>query len=388
MELEGRTVLVTGATGCIGGRLVEKLALERGATVRVLVRQFGRMPRIARFPVQWLRGDITEPAVVQQAVHGCDAIFHCAYDFGAGRKGQETTAIVGTRNVAQAALRNGVARFVHVSSVAVYGAPFEGELTELSPWRSTANRYAQCKRAAERIVLKFHREQGLPVVVLQPALVYGPFSTHWTVGPCYQLRSGLVPLVDGGDGLCNPVYVDDVVDALLLAATRPQAPGETFLIAGEEPVTWKRFYRAYEAALGVEATLEISGLDLRAAMKKHANDDGALTVMMDLARNPTVFTEIARLSVVKLSLRTLKACLSDEQWRSLKNRVLLCPTGNGNGAPVKALHVPDESLLALYQSKAPVRIEKARRRLGYAPRFSFEQGMERTRGFLRWAGLA
>jgi nucleoside-diphosphate-sugar epimerase len=390
MALGRKTVLVTGATGCIGGRLLEKLFLEQAAHVRVLVRNLTHMPRIARFPIEWVKGDIIDPAVVQQAVRGCDVVFHCAYDFSAARNGQRATAILGTRNVAEAVLRAGVPRMVHVSSFAVYGGTSGIELTELSPWRRTASRYAQLKRAAERLVLKLHREKGLPVVVLQPTLVYGPFSIQWTIGPSLQLKTGMVPLVDGGRGLCNAVYVDDVVDALLLAARQPQVLGETFLISGEEPVTWRRFYGAYEAALGIETTVNISEQDLREAMKKHSRDGGTFTVMMDWARSPMVFSELVKLPIVQVSLRTLKACLSEGQWQSLKDRVFGCPThnGNGNGALAKPLHVPDETLLALYRSQVRVRVEKANMRLGYTPKFSFEQGMDRTQRFLRWANLA
>jgi nucleoside-diphosphate-sugar epimerase len=390
MALDGKTVLVTGATGCIGGRLVEKLSLQCGAKVRVMVRYFGRMPRIARFPIEWMRGDITDASIVRQAAYGCDVIFHCAYDFGAGRDGQRAAAITGTRNVAQAALQAGVKRLVHVSSMAVYGVPLDGELTESSPWRASANPYAQFKGEAERLLFKLYRENGLPVVVLQPALVYGPFSLHWTIAPSLQLKTGLVPLVNGGSGLCNAVFVDDVVDALLLAASQPQVLGETFLISAEEPVTWRRFYQAYEAALGVQATLEIAEADLREAMKKNAAAAGTFALMKDLARNPAVFSDLAKLPIVQFSLRTLKACLSDEQWQSLKNRIFDCPAGNGNGngAPHRSLHVPDEALLALYRSGARVRIEKAKRRLGYAPKFGFAQGMDRTQRFLHWANLA
>jgi nucleoside-diphosphate-sugar epimerase len=390
MALDEKIVLVTGATGCVGGRLIEKLFLDERAKVRVLVRNLGRLPRIARFPIEWVKGDITDPAIVQQAVQGCEVVFHCAYDFSAGRDEQRSAAILGTRNVAEAVLHAAVPRLVYVSSLAVYGAISDVELTELSPWHRTASRYAQLKRASERLVLKLHREKGLPVVVLQPTLVYGPFSVQWTIGPSLQLKTGLVPLVDGGGGLCNAVYVDDVVDALLLAARQPKVLGETFLISGEQPITWRHFYDAYEAALGVEATVDISEQDLREAMKKHARDGGTFTAMMDWARSPIVFSELARLPIVQVSLRSLKACLSQEQWQSLKNRVFGCPSRNGkeNGPLVKPLHVPDESLLALYQSQARVRVEKANKRLGYVPKFSFEQGMDKTQRFLQWANLA
>ncbi len=81
MKLSGKQVLVTGATGFIGGRLVEKLVLEQHANVRVLVRDFSHASRIARFDLEMMRGDITDSSAVTEATKGCEVIFHCAYGF-------------------------------------------------------------------------------------------------------------------------------------------------------------------------------------------------------------------------------------------------------------------------------------------------------------------
>jgi nucleoside-diphosphate-sugar epimerase len=389
MKLEGKSILVTGGTGFVGGRLVEKLVLGQRARVRVLVRNFGNASRIARFPVQMVGGDITDEAVVQKAVQGCDVVFHCAHDFGLGRDPQRLMAVQGTRNVSLAVLREGAQRMVHVSTVAVYGPTLDGDLTESSPWQPSDHSYIRAKRAAERLVLGLHRQKGLPVVVLQPTTVYGPFCKPWTLRPINDLKTGLVPLVNGGEGYCNAVYIDDVVDAMILAATQSDILGETFLISGEKPITWKTFYSAFEAALGIRATVDISEEEIEEMQRKQAHSTSATSQLLNLARDPRTVSWIARMPHVRGSLKILKNFLSEEQRRSLKSRVLR----NGserkrNEEAGKSIHVPDETLLSFYRPKTRVRIDKAQKLLGYAPRFDFERGMDLTTQFIHWANLA
>lgn len=389
MKLEGKSVLVTGGTGFVGGRLVEKLALEQRAHVHVLVRNFSNAPRIARFPVEMVGGDITDEAIVQKAVRGCDFVFHCAHDSRLGRDPQKLMAVQGTRNVSQAVLREGVQRMVHVSTVAVYGPTLDGDLAESSPWQPSGHNYVQAKRAAECLVLDLHQQKSLPVVVLQPTTVYGPFCKPWTLRPINDLKTGLVPLVNGGEGYCNAVYIDDVVDAMILAATQPDVLGEIFLISGEKPISWKTFYSAFEAALGIHATVDIAEEKLEEMRGKQAHSKSVTSQLLNLARDPKFVSRVSRMPPVRISLKILKHFLPEKQRQSLKSRMLR----NGskrkrNKEAGKSVHVPDETLLALYRSRTRVRIDKAQKLLGYAPRFDFEQGMDLTTQFIHWANLA
>lgn len=390
MTLQGKSVLVTGGTGFIGGRLVEKLVLEQHAHVRVLLRSFVNAARIARFPVEMLGGDITDRAVVQKVVQGCDVVLHCVYDSAGTRESQERVGIQGTRNISEAVLQEGVPRMVHVSTFSVYGPTSNGDLTESSPWQRSDNAYTLIKRAAERLVLDLHRRQSLPVVVVQPTLVYGPFSTHFTIAPVNNLKTGLVPLVNGGKGSCNAVYIADVVDAMILAATQPDVLGETFLISGEEPVTWRAFYSALEAALGIHATVDVSEEELREAVRKRKRRSGTVSQLLGLARHPEVLPQLAGLPIVRGPLKILRSCLSDQLWESLKSRILPGSAWDHrqNGQPSKLIHIPSESLLELYRSQTRVCIDKAKKRLGYMPKFDFERGMDLTKAFIHWANLA
>jgi nucleoside-diphosphate-sugar epimerase len=414
-KLEGLTVLVTGGTGFIGGRLVEKLILEGRAAgrpphVRVLVRNFGTASRLARFPVEMIGGDIQDEETVKQAVEGCDVVFHCAHDSRLSKGPQKQMAFQGTHNVCQAILQENASRqapigqgtsvrMVHVSTFSVYGPTLDGDLTESTPWQPSNHPYIQAKRGAEHLVLDQYKRTGLPVVVLQPTIVYGPFSKPWTIGPVQALKTGRVPLVDGGHGTCNAVYIDDVIDAMILAATQPDVAGEVFLVSGTETVSWKEFYNAFETVLGVHATVDIASEKLAEMRKNQVRSQTLATQVKGVIWNRQTIGQILRVPIVHNSLMLAKRILPESRRRTLKARFLGAgnargtnqssggsgPTTSASSGPV---HVPDETLLALYKPQTRVCIDKARKLLGYEPTIDFEHGMDLTAQFIRWANLA
>ena len=389
MNLEGKLVLVTGGTGAIGGRLVERLVLEQRARVRVLVRSFKHASRLARFHLEMIPGDLTDKQSVRNAVQGCEFVFHCAYDFAGDKEAQRKAGINGTRHICEAVLEHGVSRLVYTSSFSVYGLTGDGDLTESSPWQGGHTLYRKVKRDAERLVQQLHRKRQLPVVTVQPTLVYGPFSA-WTTSPVTELKTGLVPLVNGGAGYCNAVYIDDVTDALILAALRTGVTGETFLISASEPVTWKEFYGAYEDMLGIRATADASEEELLVSMKERRKQSGGFAQFVSLLRQPEVKDRLLGLPGMRGPLRILKKCLGQTSWDSLKAATVGDDSASSASSPPtgRELCVPNETMLALYRSKTRVRIDKARNLLGYAPKFDFDRGMVMAAHFVHWANLA
>ena len=372
--LKDKVVLVTGATGSIGGRLVERLVIDHQAQVRVLVRNLANLSRVSRLPVAIYQGDVTDSAAVDRAVAGCDVVFHCAYAFGGSPAEQQRIAVEGSRNIAQAVLRHKVRSLVYVSSISVYEPLHDGSLDETAPKRPSGWTYPDIKKRTERMMLEFHNQHGLPVVVVQPSIVYGPFVKSWTQSPLTQLKSGTVILPNEGSGLCNAVYIDDVADALILAGTNPNAIGETFLISGPEPVTWREFYRAYEDMVGITATKYMSALEIQARHNKR-NDylrrsiTGTLRWLITRSPYPVVSAGKWLKERSPFVARTL------QQYGVTGPRSLDGPRDI----------VPDPQRLALFQSKAHVRIDKAREILGYEPRFDMESGMHLTKVYVQWA---
>lgn len=244
-ELTGKRVLVTGAAGFIGGRLVERLLLEERAQVRALVRSRASAVWLSRTTAELVPGDITRPESLRPALESCDVVFHCAAVLGGSAEAMRQANVVGTENLLIAARESGVTRFVHMSSVAVHGPNLPNGADESTPPRPGNSPYAQTKLAAERLVHQHHQSAGLPTVTLRPTIVYGPRSQWWTVDPILRIKKNQLALVGQGRGIANVVYVDDVVNALLLAATVPGIEGETFLISNPDRVTWANFFGAY-----------------------------------------------------------------------------------------------------------------------------------------------
>lgn len=362
---KGSKVLVTGATGFIGGRLVEKLILEQGAPVRALVKNFARASRIARFDLEMVPGGIADKEAVDRAVQGCDVVFNCAHDFN-----RPLNNLEGARALAESCVRHGVRRLVHLSSISVYEPLPDHELDESAASVPCGWAYPDNKLAGEQLLLEYARSQGLPTVVLQPTIVYGPFSRPWTLSPIMKLRSGRVVLPSDREGRCNAVYIDDVVDAMFLAAERDEAVGERFLISGPDSVTWHEFWATYERMLGTQSLVFMTTPEIEAANSRQGHVGSKLRL---LRQDPRRLLQWAPLRNAYETART--RFISDRFANRAKKSL---PT---------SLYVPNEVQLALYRALATVNIRKARRLLGYDPAFDFKRGMNLTQQFVAWANL-
>ena len=385
--LAGKRVLITGATGFIGGRLAERLVLEHGAEVRALVRNLAAAARLVRFPVTVFHGDVTSVPDLAAAIEGCDVVFHCAYGTKGSQKLRAWVNREGTRRVIEAARAARVRRVVHLSTLMVYGQTADGDLDETAPRRRFGNAYSDSKLDAERIALS----SGVPVTVLQPTAVYGPYGGVWTEAVLASLKKGRQILVNGGDGLANAVYVDDLVSAMILAAVKEQAVGEAFLISGEEPVTWRELYGRFASMLGdTPRTVDMTEAEALAYWRRWKRGQ------------PWAAGEALRILIGDSKIRDRVLAARDTVWlrdfassvlpESVQKRIKeKMSGGGGRPAPPASRELPilplDPQMIAFFRAKTRVKIDKARRLLGYRPAFDFETGMDLTERWAGWANL-
>lgn len=319
-----RRALVTGAAGFIGGALSERLRTEGTEVVGVDVREDRALAIVA--------GDITAPGDWQAAAAGCDAVFHtaAAVTNTAGRELGWRVNVLGTRHAIDAAVAAGARRFLHLSSCRAYGdLGFPDGVTEAYPVRPDGSVYVDTKIASEQVALQAHAAGEVEATIVRPGDVYGPRSRPWTLLILEAIRSGQFVLPARGKGIFSPTYVDNLLDGMLLAATKAEGAGQVFMISDGVGVTTAEFFGRYYRMLGRSGP---RSLPTAAAVALSAVPElfGALT-----------------------------------------------------GSPTE---VRRESMRYLART-GTYSIEKARSMLGYEPAVDLEEGMRRTERWLREEGL-
>lgn len=237
---------ITGANGFIG----RALAAHFGAA-GWSVRGVDRVADPARGVVS---GDTTEPAGWERHLDGCEVLLHTAavVSNAVAADVQWTVNVLGTRRVIEAATRARVGRVVHLSSVRAYGdLGFPPLVDESWPLRPDGHAYVDTKVASEAVAFQAHAAGDVAVTVIRPGDVYGPGSRPWTVIPVEETRKGRLILPAGGKGVFSPVFVDDVVHGIFLAATHPDASGQAFNLPGPVPVTCAEFFGHYARMQGL-----------------------------------------------------------------------------------------------------------------------------------------
>lgn len=245
-----KTALVTGGNGFLGSHLVRFLH-ERGYWVRVLVLAGTPVDSILGYCDEIVEGDICNPASLPQATQDIDVVFHLAAlvtDWGASASFVRVN-VQGTEHVLQAAIQSGCRRFVHMSSLAVhqYRDILDGD--ETCPRDATTPAYAVTKKQAEDVVLAHQRD--IETVILRPGLFpYGPGDTQNLPRLFASFEAGQFGFVGGGHAQFCTSYVDNLVEGMLLAAEKPEAIGQTFVLCDNQPISWQQFATVVAQQLG------------------------------------------------------------------------------------------------------------------------------------------
>jgi len=338
-EQETRKVLVTGAGSFIGGRVVEMAYLSGFAKVISGLRRWSSAARIARFPVDIKLCDVLDPEQLAESMKGVDAVVHCAV-------GDRQVTVEGTNNVLSAAYGVGVKRVVHMSTAEVYGN-VRGEVDETFPCTSMKDEYGDAKIEAERICWEYYAK-GLPVLVLRPSIVYGPFGTQFTVRLAQRLCEGrLGDMKDSADGLCNLVYVDDLVYCIFRSIRSDRSVGQAFNVNGPDKVTWNDYFREFAATLGIQKLKEIKPTESRVKSTAH-----------DLLQPVAAFVGGHYGGTI---LRTGRKLGLEKRIEKLRSFLKATPTNFE---------------LQLYRRKAYFPYAKAANMLGYSPRYDMASGLK------------
>lgn len=241
--------LVSGASGFIGGRLIERLVRD-GHEVRCLVRASSDTSRLQGLDVEIVVGDLRSGASLARAVEGCEEVLHCAALVSDWATTEEIVAanVEGTRNLLDASASACVRRFVHLSTTDVYGHPDE-VVEETYAATRFRNWYSQTKLEAEREVRSVAETTALEAVILRPATVYGPGSIDVVGEIARAIRGRHMLLVDHGRAIAGLCYVENLIDAAVLAMRHRAAPGHAFNVSDDLDVTWQDFTDALAEGL-------------------------------------------------------------------------------------------------------------------------------------------
>ncbi|MCL4248383.1 MAG: NAD-dependent epimerase/dehydratase family protein [Anaerolineae bacterium] len=240
-------VLVTGASGFLGGALALRLS-ARDVPVRALVRSAARaafLLEAAGSTIEIVQGDLLDPTSLAAAAKDCAVVYHCAAATQGTLKHQQQGNTVGTRNLMQAAADVGVQRVVHVSTVAVYGMLYEGTVTEDKTHAPGSDPYGLTKSAAEAAVREIGAARKLDYAIIRPGMIFGPRSHMWTEVAFRLARLKPIPWFGNGGGFVPCIYADDVVDMMQVLAEHPRAVGEAFNCTYDPAITWRAFLGEY-----------------------------------------------------------------------------------------------------------------------------------------------
>ena len=350
-SIKGRRVFVTGASGFIGRRLEADL-VDAGAKVTTLSRTRHRTARLPSSNVTAVTGNLQDQALLSSYLQDQEIVFNLAYDVRASAAGN----LAAFETLLGAAASAQIGRIVHTSSIVVYDGWPDHDIDEGGSMRRPGgSAYRQAKIAMERQLM----QGALPAAILQPTIVYGPGSALWTDRFAENLAAGGIVLPTP-EGLCNGVFVDDVVQALIRAAVLPGLGQERFIVSGPTPFLWSELLQGYARIIGTGTVRHQSKAELLARLGPKPDENAP----------PDRPSAMARVSAIG------RKVLGRERFETLARRARLALAKD-------AVTHPDHHQLEVFSATGTCHIDHARERLKYAPVFALSKGLAATEEHLK-----
>ena len=248
LVLPPKRVFITGANGFIGRALAQRY---RDLGAEVCGTDFTADP-------VWnvVAGDVRQPETWRKQLAGVDLVIHTAavVSMVAPMRAAWDVNCSGTRRLLMACREQGVARFVQLSSVAAFGFDFPANVDESHPLITNGNSYTDTKITSEHTVLAAHAGGELDCTIIRPGDVYGPASRAWVIVPLEMMKTRQFMLPAGGRGVFSPVYIDDLLDGIVLAAGKPEGAGQIFTLTSGTGVSCAEFFGHHWRWLGKQGS--------------------------------------------------------------------------------------------------------------------------------------
>lgn len=353
---------ILGASGFVGSRFVERMHLTGQHSIRPLVRAFSSLGRLSRFDLDWRVTEHTDVPRLTEALKGCDVLLHSIV-------GDENIILGSIIPVYEAAKAAGIRRIVYISTASVHGLAPEATTNEDAPLNDQQPfNYNNSKVKAERAWAKIRATGDVEIVGIRPSIVFGPRS-RWCADIAEQIINHTAYLVEKGDGICNTIYIDNLVQGIVLAGETPNIDGQYFLVRDREPVTWREFY---------EPMVDALGFDPGRLHHVHAPE----------IRGPSQ-DQISRLRSLPL-VKLIKPLAPRVSVRIVKAAIGALPTPE-EPSPWQTSGEPrprvTQEMAALQLCRWQMPCTKAEKILNYNPGVTFAEGMARSIGWLKFAGF-
>ncbi len=355
-------VALIGASGFIGLRVTELLGARADLSLVPLVRSPASLAVLARQPLDWRIVSFLDEDALAAALPGCTVCVHAAIGDAAQIPRMAAAAY-------RACAAAGVRRLVWLSSASVHGQNCARGTDESAPLHEHhALEYNNAKVRAETVLQAVARDGRVELVLLRPGVVFGPRS-RWIADAAAEIRDNRAGWLDGGRGICNSVYVDNLVEAIRLAVQAPASCAGAYLVGDAETVTWRDFLLPIARHCGRDASA-FAELPVPAFRPARARPLAALTQTPAYRRIGGLVPERAKRLVKGLLHAWPEPARPAEAW-----------TLRAAGRPPQLT----EELALLEQCTWKLPFALATRRLGYAPPVAFSEGMRRSLAWLDFA---